>query len=83
MENDVIIQLMHWIYEDPNPPKGYTWKLDTLQYKGHIVILEGFHSSPIVGHSRFHKTYEITKHLLFWETTKNDIQYFVATCDTF
>jgi hypothetical protein len=30
LENDTIIQLIHRLQEDPNHPKGYTWKLHTL-----------------------------------------------------
>jgi hypothetical protein len=41
------------------------------------------HSSPTTGHYGFHKTYEQTKHSFFWEGMKNDIQDFVATCDTY
>jgi hypothetical protein len=68
LSNDTIIQVIHRIYEDLNHPKGYRWKLDILGYKGCILIVEKssfkqtnideFHSSPIVHHFGFHKTYE-------------------------
>jgi len=74
------------------PPKGYTWNLDTLRYQGCIIlvhnstlkqiILEEFHSSPTIGHSRFYKTYERAKCSFFWEGMKNAIHYFVVTSNT-
>jgi hypothetical protein len=57
LENDTINQLIHGLWEYPNPPKKYTWKLDTLWYNEYIVlvknsslkqkILEEFHSSHV------------------------------------
>jgi len=68
MVNETIVKLIQRVQEDPNPPNGYIWYKDTLRYKGNIflvnnstlekTILEELHSSPIMGHSRFHKTYE-------------------------
>jgi len=70
-KNNNVIQLIQWIQIDPNQIKIYTWKQDTLWYKGNIVlekylslkkhVLEDLNSSVIAGHSRFHKTYEINK----------------------
>jgi hypothetical protein len=90
--NDTIVQLIHGLQEDPNPSKGHQWQLDTLRYKGRIVmvknstlkhrVLEELHSSPTVGHSIFHKNYERYKCLFFWEGMKTDNQDFGATCHT-
>jgi hypothetical protein len=41
-------------------------------------VLSELHSSPIVGHYVFHKTYERIKKSFFWEGTKKDIHTFVA-----
>jgi hypothetical protein len=38
LENDTLRKLIQWLQVDPNPPKSYTWKQDTLWYKGHIVL---------------------------------------------
>lgn len=41
------------------------------------------HSSPIVNHSKFQKTYECIRHSFFLEGMKKDIHTFVTKCDTF
>jgi len=71
IENDTLRKLVQWPPLEPNPPKfSYTWKQDTLWYKGHI-FLEKYSTlkqqilTSIVSHSGFHKTYEITKHSFF------------------
>jgi hypothetical protein len=38
MENNGLGQLIQWLREYPNPPKGYMWQPDTFHYKGKIVM---------------------------------------------
>jgi len=38
MDNTTIKQLIQRLQIDTNQPKGYTWKHDTLRYKGHIAL---------------------------------------------
>jgi hypothetical protein len=38
LENNTLRKLIQWLQVDPNPPKIYTWKQDTLWYKGCIVL---------------------------------------------
>jgi hypothetical protein len=59
-----------------------------IKYKGCIIlvknstlkqrVLKEFNSSPMTGHSGFHKTYERDKHSFFWDIMKIDIRDFVA-----
>jgi len=46
-------------------------------------VLEDIHSSPTMGHFSIYKTYEQTKHSIFWEGMKNRIHTFVVECDAF
>ena len=34
--NDSTTEVIKRLQEDPNHPLGYTWKKDTLRYKGHL-----------------------------------------------
>jgi hypothetical protein len=47
------------------------------------MVLSEFHSSPIVVHSGFTKTYERVKHSFLGDGMKQDICTFVAKCHTF
>jgi hypothetical protein len=38
--NNTLRPLIQRLQGDPNPPNIYTWKQDTLWYKGHIVLLD-------------------------------------------
>ena len=77
MDNTTIRKLIQRLQTDTNPPKGYTWKKDTLRYKGHIIlarkstlkerVLKEMHSSSAAGHSGFYKTYGRAKRSFFWE----------------
>jgi hypothetical protein len=56
-------------------PPGYSWLQDELRYKGHLylskqskfksMVLSELHTTPIVGHSGFTKTYDIVKRSFF------------------
>jgi hypothetical protein len=41
------------------------------------------HTSPVVGHSRFFKTYHRVKKDFFWDGLKTDVQMFVVECLVF
>jgi hypothetical protein len=79
------------IQTDPKPPQGYSWMDNTLKYKGWLVllptstlkmpILHKLHSSTIVGHSGFQKTYARARRSFFWLGMKNDIYSFISECD--
>ena len=60
--------------EVSQPPKGYTWKHDTMWYKGllflvlnfdlkHTILIE-LHWYPLIGHLQFQKTYAYIRILL-------------------
>jgi hypothetical protein len=40
LANDTLRQLIQHLQVDPNPPKSYTWKRDTLRFKGYIVLVK-------------------------------------------
>jgi hypothetical protein len=70
---------------------GYSWIHDELRYKGRLylskksklksTVLSELHATPIVGHSRFTKTYDKVKHSFFWDVMKQDVHNFVVECD--
>lgn len=78
---------------DPNQPDGYSWTNHTLKYKCWLVlvptsslknmILTELHSSSLVGHSKFHKTYDRAQCSSFWPGMMKDIYTFVSECDIF
>ena len=85
--------LIQRLQEDLNCPQGYTWQGDTLRYKSCLVltptsalkprILIEMHSSSLVGHSRFHKTYALARCSFFWVGMKKDILTFVSKCNIY
>lgn len=42
LTNDMVLQLIQSVQEDPNPPEVYTWQRDTLRYKGRIVLVKNY-----------------------------------------
>eukprot|EP00253_Pinus_taeda_P007116 PITA_07116 len=84
-------QLISQLQEDPNPTKGYSWQNEILSYRDKVVIsrtsnlksriLVELHSSPLVGHSSFQKSYAHTRRSFFWIGMKKDILTFVEECD--
>ena len=70
----------------------YSWEKDILWYKQRIYlaslskfktqVLKENHDSPIVGHVGFFKTYHNIHQFFFWKGMKNDIQKYLAECDT-
>jgi hypothetical protein len=59
---------------------GYSWLNEGLRYKGRLylsknskiksTVLSELHATPIVGHSRFTKTYDRVKNSFFWDGMK-------------
>jgi hypothetical protein len=47
------------------------------------MVLSKIHATPIVGHSRFTKTYDRVKCSFFWDGMKHDVRNFVAECDVY
>lgn len=45
-------------------------------------VLEEHHSSPIAGHSGFHRTYNRIKKNFKWKTMKSDIKQFIKNCES-
>jgi hypothetical protein len=45
------------------------------------MVLSDLHATPIVGHSRFTKTYDRVKRSFFWDGRKQGVCKFVAECD--
>jgi hypothetical protein len=45
------------------------------------MLLNELHSSSIVGHSGFQKTYARAHRSFYWESMKKDILQFVTKCD--
>ena len=87
----LLSQLITKLQVDPNSIVGYSWQDEILCYKDNVVIspistlkiciLAKLHSSPIVGHSGFQKTYARTQRSFFWIGMKMDILTFVAEFD--
>jgi hypothetical protein len=44
-------------------------------------VLSELHATPIIGHSRFTKTYDRVKRYFFWDGMKQDIHNFLVECD--
>lgn len=87
----MLSQLINNLRADPSSIAGYSWKDEILRYKDRVVIsptstlkmciLAEFHSSPIVGHAGFQKTYARTRRSFFWIGMKTYILTFVVECD--
>ena len=88
---DVVIQqIIHFIQSSASP-NGFTLQNDLLLYKGRFYlgsmcplktqILHHVHSSPLVGHSEFLKSYQRAKREFFWHSMKIDLKRLIKECD--
>ena len=78
--------LIQKLQQDPSTSDTCSWKNDSLWYKYCLYlcknsqlkqkILLEFHTSPLVGHSRFLKTYLKVKKDFFWDGLKSNIKIF-------
>lgn len=50
-----------------------------ISYPG--MLTELMHSSPLGGHSRFHKTYHRLKSEFYWKEMRRDILMFIKECE--
>jgi hypothetical protein len=82
--------LIQKLQQDSSSSYTFTWKNDSLWYKHRLylckksqlkqkVLLE-LHTSPVVGHWGFLKTYHSVKKDFFGDGLKNDVQRFVVEC---
>ena len=89
--SDVEIQQIIQSIQSGASPKGFTFQIDLLFYKGRFYlgstyplkgqILQHVHSSPMAGHSSFLKSYHKAKREFFWHGMKKDLKQFIKECD--
>ena len=88
---DVVIQqIIHFIQSSASP-NGFTLQNDLLLYKGRFYlgsmcpfktqILHHVHSSPLVGHSKFLKSYQRAKREFFRHSMKIDLKHLIKESD--
>jgi hypothetical protein len=75
LQDPKISSLLHQLQHNSLFSPGYSWNNEELCYKGHLylckksqlksTVLSELHSSPIIRHSGFTKTYEWVKHYFF------------------
>ena len=69
---------------NPSAVPHFSWDGSSLRYKGRLVLPQSteikhavfyeLHASPLVGHSRFMKTYERARCHFFWKGMQREIQ---------
>ncbi|XP_017416580.1 uncharacterized protein LOC108327382 [Vigna angularis] len=80
------------VQNNPNIQEHYSTHQDLLLYKGKIwlnrdnpfilVLLKEFHKTPLSGHTRVAKTLSRLQHNFYWKGMREDVQQFVAHCET-